>query len=1261
MLCFLPETMTEKIIESDRLPEIVADLLHASYSNFNHFRIPQTNLSGHFGFDGEIETDSNFVHPYISSGKVVFEMGINKEVKAKFESDYNARKINTSKDTTFIFITPRLANNASDWCKEKKSEIDFAWKDIRVIEQVALYEWFKMCPVVAHKWAERWGYKQTEIYTLERVWERWSCAFEEKIPFSLVAALGVKSKHEASSFELMKNFIEGVQNKFIVTASSVDEARLYLSSLFLSEEYFVGNNLINKVICLDTRDAFQVFFGQKQADIIVVTPLQDADIINEARSCGAKIIQVLRATKTREHVDISLPLRINEINFSEELSKIGIFTFDEIETLAKKSGRNLTLLRSIVGKEPLHWMKENPSKALLAALLVGGWCSDYEDDKQVMCQLSGTATYRDFTDEINKYIKIENPPIQNEGAYYRTLSSFSSFIALEDSLTDEFIADYKAICINILTKSDKIKILPEKEQMYAQFDGINNDFSYLLRTSIAESLIHISILYEDNSNKYSPSTDVVKAVCTGSIENWKSISPFISELAEAAPKAFLEALKKSILQQKSKLKQLVNEDFEFMQSSGVYTNILFALEALAWQNEYLNEVTTILFELLPIWDNIPKNLLNSPLSTLRQIFCSWCPQTSATVTQRNILLNELSHNYPKKMPLLLKKLLPDNTRGTLRHSTKPQWRWDVLNDNNEITRDDYFKSVKTIIRLSLPYVNSDLDIFLKIMRAGVNNLIFDEEKQLFLNSIDFTTLSDEKSFELWNKLRHEIVYFCRYDKENIDKVFLAEITARYSLLEPQNITQKYAHYFYDLSNVIETASNKEYYKKLNPVLAQIQDDILEKIYSENGREGIIKLLETVSLYVETSNYWLRESLEKIIKKLFTLSILEKDCKTYFDILVAKGIKSFFIEMFMLQYIQTCQNSALKSTFSYAQGCGDEFFKYYLNALPVTKELLLVIAEQKEDVQFLFWSSVNTNALAKVENHKSVLDSLSKFKEFTKAAKLLACDYKDIADFETIFVILDGLFRNDIKAIAYIKHDIPLLFDRMLCENEEQKNRLIALEWAYFPLLQQKAKRLYSAMVESPEFFMEFISASYRPSEKSEGYIKVEEHIAKKAYDLLDGDVYLQKRSPLLDAFRRMDGSLSEEKLQNWYANISEIAKIKFYERVINSVIGKHFAYSDKDTDGIWPEKAIRGLLNQSENRLLRDAFNLSFTNRHGIWMGSAVEHYQGLYHEVENNKNKIDEENLYYFSQMLSSLLGSLKLRIDDSKKLERIDDIRGQ
>lgn len=79
------------------------------------------------------------------------------------------------RNSTFIFITPRLWKNKDEWIRSKKAENH--WKNVIVYDSIDLEQWLDCSPSVALWLASQDGvgaYPFEGIITADGFWEEWS-------------------------------------------------------------------------------------------------------------------------------------------------------------------------------------------------------------------------------------------------------------------------------------------------------------------------------------------------------------------------------------------------------------------------------------------------------------------------------------------------------------------------------------------------------------------------------------------------------------------------------------------------------------------------------------------------------------------------------------------------------------------------------------------------------------------------------------------------------------------------------------------------------------------------------------------------------------------------------------------------------------------------------------------------------------------------------------------------------------------------------
>ena len=112
------------------LPELILRLIRATSTNTSNISFPNGDAVHLTGWDGVVESADAIFN--ISPGISLWECGVNANPLQKANEDYNKRTKDSLKydkvSATFVFVTPRIWDKATEWVQEKKQSKE--WKDI---------------------------------------------------------------------------------------------------------------------------------------------------------------------------------------------------------------------------------------------------------------------------------------------------------------------------------------------------------------------------------------------------------------------------------------------------------------------------------------------------------------------------------------------------------------------------------------------------------------------------------------------------------------------------------------------------------------------------------------------------------------------------------------------------------------------------------------------------------------------------------------------------------------------------------------------------------------------------------------------------------------------------------------------------------------------------------------------------------------------------------------------------------------------------
>jgi hypothetical protein len=140
---------------------------------------------------------------------------------------------------------------------------------------------------------------------------------------------------------------------------------------------------------------------------------------------------------------------------------------------------------------------------------------------------------------------------------------------------------------------------------------------------------------------------------------WLTLAAHLSLLAEAAPSVFLSALAEALKEGRPLTTDVFadKERGEFgTPRSSPHTDVLWALENLAWSPEHFDTAVSVLARLAEL--DPGGEWANRPDATLTSLFVPWHPNPSASAEQRLAVLKRLRTRNPDVAWRLLLSMLP---------------------------------------------------------------------------------------------------------------------------------------------------------------------------------------------------------------------------------------------------------------------------------------------------------------------------------------------------------------------------------------------------------------------------------------------------------------------------------------------------------------------------------------------------------------------------------------------------------------------------
>ena len=677
-----------------RLAVLLRTLVNSTGSGLTKVDFPGNDDSQRKGWDGFVEADK--ARPWVPEGTSGWEFGCSKDVKRKADGDFGKRTRDFSseerEDVTFVFATPRRWAGKNDWEQRRRAEKQ--WKDVRVFDASDLEQWMEQS-IPAQAWfANETGVPNEGVLSLEACWNEWKADCEP----ALAPALFEQALNEHKNKVL--NWLAGEPAApLTMSADSSVEALAFLHVLFSGNEFFPQG----------TGDKVVVF---RKSGIVpkIVTPGSDMiavsmslEIERELASRGRSVRTILvYPRKVPYAVEPYIDLKpLNPFNFAFALGKMGC-TRDEVNRLSRESGFSLTVLRRRLSRRPAvrtpDWAgNEKHARSLIAAMLAGTWDTDNPADRILVSELAGGDPYEEMEREIRGLLSLDDSPVISFGVHLGVKSKVDALFAVKESVIEADIKRFFEVAELVVTEDNPALDLSDDKQWMANLYGKSREVSDMLRQSVIDSFVLLAVhgvgLFSDRRG-FEIQTRVRNIIkkslspLTGrKLESQKDVLP---AYAEADPEIFLDIIEEDVKNEKPEVLNLFRPMDSSFFKSPPRSELLWALESLAWSGEHLSRTVDVLARLA---ERETKDIyINSSMNSLKAIFQPCAPQTSASVDKRIFVFNRLLEKFPDIGWQLCVEQFLEGPKPLDEYSRKPKWRTDCHGHGEfvSVLEDDEF-------------------------------------------------------------------------------------------------------------------------------------------------------------------------------------------------------------------------------------------------------------------------------------------------------------------------------------------------------------------------------------------------------------------------------------------------------------------------------------------------------------------------------------------------------------------------------------------
>ena len=1183
---------------------LVSQLVRASVESTGDYDFPTGDSAQRPGYDGRLTAQpaAGFEH-YLPAGKSVWEFGTSEDIEAKADADYKSRTDNPGEavnqaETTLVIVTGRrwnLKTTIIEWIEDKKKASP--WKDIKLYDAVALEEWLELCPAVAAAIARDvvGTLPKTGALSPEEFWNEYAGRFQ---PHLVEAVLLAGRTEQATT--ILRQLADTPQVFRWQGDSLLEVIGFMVASIRLAPEAD-RKFLESRVLIVETEEAARLLKGSRQLIFAV-----HREAMTQAGSLSDyHVVIVPMGRESMRDASATRLARPTSYEMAEALKSMGLNEHDSHKR-ALECDRSVTILARRISSGVAALPPWHNAAVLIPALFAGAWDTSSENDCSVIAQLAGTKSYAEFEPAIRQYRQMEDAPLETVDKVWAVRAPVDVFVNLANLLGPEHFENFGQIVRTVFAEIDPTLDVAIEDRPFARMRGTGGlPHSSWLREGLANTLLIIAAL-GPQSDLALPGGIAAQRFVNELIDaipalrlNHRVIASLRNELPllmEAAPDPLLRALEHMLQGDGQSLVGIFQDakDQPSIFSSSPHTGLLWALELIAWDPQYLLRASLVLLKLAVI--DPGGSLANRPARSLRGIFLPWKPATNASLKQRLSTLDALIKTNKERSWNLLAALLPKG-HDVAETGLMPKFREAGASDKEIVTYPLLYKTYDEIISRALAVAESDAQRWADLL--DTLHTFSDEQKTRALDVLTqrLDSFTDDAKVQLWEKLAKVIRHHRAWPQAawSLSDDFLKPLEAILERLQPNDPIRQTLWLFEESFPLIEHREGKDYMGEAE----RLRTEAIRDFIAKRGTDSLFELAErakaprfiglAVGQVVDDPDDLMRIAQVALSKGDYFdgfVSLLSAVAVTRFETQWRNAITAAF------QHQQLTPQEVVtlvvgwnheRSTWDFIATFGEECDRAYWNARAAWG-----LRGNEDDITYAVERYLGAN--------RSEIVILELFPQFgqVKSRQLLATldQFDERIGAEPHLLQAGNLY-------FYLQQ----VFNALRLRDDVKSEELAVREYRYLSLLRwgkvygdsSPPLELEKFMAESPEFYVRILSDVYAAtSERGQSRAVTEQERARAhvGWTLLEG----------FDLIPGQDGNqIDTNKLQAWVSEVLDLAQRSDRSTIAEEKVGALLAHCPDDPeDKLWPHLTVRNCLESWSSDSIERGMLVERINMRGV-------------------------------------------------------------
>jgi hypothetical protein len=1191
--------------DSERvIPELISRLVNLSVPDLTLCRIPYGDAVGLPGLDGIIQTESGF-RQFVPKQTSFWEMGRGERAQDKATIDYRKRTKKTPPEeranTTFVFVTPRSRDwdqaRQADWRRRRQKD---GWRELKILDGVQLCDWLREFPALGAWLLQRIGIVKS-LTGFRTPAEHWVNLEHLNNDDPALPAKVFLVGRDAGCRALERVF-KGEQSQVILAIENENDAEDFVAAYIQSRDEAERRDFSGRCLFVSEPDAWHTFAQLPVPHVLVANPRLDLTESLEqlhiaasrrghavvfpvvgAHSYGAdSVVPILSPTRT--------PLETTLVE--------GGFPRERAAELGSAGSQSLAALKRFLrglGQIPPYATGER-ARLLAQASLLGGWVGANEADRKAIEILVGKS-YGEWIEAARAETLCPDTPLYQRNDVWRVISRAEAWGALGPRLSNDDLERLQHVALQVLGDKDAQfdLSLDERQVAFMRTDSLAH--SRRFRAALAESLALLgskpsALTFVSHGRAEGTARVIVRKLLEGADwKRWASLNDEMPILAEAAPDEFLDSIEAALVEpDTSPFRELFRQESSGIGGRNYLTGVLWGLETLAWQPDYLGRTTLLLGDLASM--DPGGNSGNRAKNSVVDIYLPWHSQTLANLQQRRAALEALIREHPDVGWKLLLSLMP-TMHGATTGTRKPTWRSFIPRTwTGALSQREYWDQIQLYAQICLEAAKADLG---KLTELTEHLPSLPEpahsEVLAYLASAAVTSLPDVDRQRLWETLKDLVAKHRRFAGADwaLRPEHLARIEEVADKLVPQSFELSRLRLFTERDwDLYEDDTD---FKLEGQKLEQKRQEIVRTILSADGPEGVLQF----ALKAEAPH--------KVGEALGAIESADVDAHLLARHLMKEEKPTAqFVGAFVWRRFWTLRYSWVDRQL--ASGWTTDQMLSFLLKIPAEQDTWRRAEAVLGERQSEYWARARVNPWGFEVDQ--ALEAAEKLATYGQPAAAIDCLYilahkKTPIPISLASSVLLAAVKSEAQQRRIDQHHLTEIIKWLQQQEPADSQELFIIEWQFLPLLNRvlgmaEPKTLERRLSSNPAFYCEVIAAIFRsdkddPSKKREP-TEIETRVAQNAYALLHGWRTLPGTSDT--------GTFDGGKFTQWLEEVKERCRQSGHLRIAMDQLGQALAYGPADPDGLWIHRSVASALDARDAAEMRRAFCVGLFSRRGV-------------------------------------------------------------